>query len=95
MKQVRMKVLMLHSGNKYLSVSNFPGMKKIFMIMMVAAAVAGCNSDGNGSSSEDTTGSNTPGIENVNGNLPDTTNSINLDSDHDTTHTRSDTSHRH
>ena len=65
-------------------------MKKILFLFIMAAAV-GCNSEGSGSSSEDTAGVNRAGVENVNGNLPDTTNSIDLGTQ-DTT--RTDTSHK-
>lgn len=51
---------------------------------------AACNGGGEGTGDEDTTSTNLTPVENVNGNIPDTTNSINLGSD-DTTGTTSDT----
>ena len=51
---------------------------------------AACNSGGNGEGGEDTSSTNLTTVENVNGNIPDTTNSINLGSD-DTTGTTRDT----
>ncbi len=56
--------------------------------MILGIAVISCNSNGNDSASEDTTGVNMPGIENVNGNIPDTSNSITID---DTTTSSKDT----
>ncbi len=44
-----------------------------------------CNSNGKDNTSEDTTGQNMPGIENVNGNMPDTSNAIPIDVKKDTT----------
>lgn len=38
-----------------------------------------CNSSGDGKESDDTASGNITGVENVNGNMPDTSNSINLD----------------
>ena len=51
-------------------------MKKAFYMALIAAAAAGCNSSGNGSSSSDTSHTNTQSVENVNGNMPDTSNSV-------------------
>lgn len=51
---------------------------------------AACNGGGNGAGEEDTTSTNLTPVENVNGNIPDTTNSINLGAD-DTTGTTRDT----
>ena len=61
----------------------FPGMKKIFFLFSIAAIVS-CNSDGSNSSADDTTSVNKTGVQNVNGNIPDTTNSINVGTDTDT-----------
>jgi hypothetical protein len=51
-------------------------MKKLLLILFIAG-IFSCASD----KKDDTTNKseNQPGIENVNGNIPDTTNSINLD----------------
>jgi hypothetical protein len=51
--------------------------------------VTACNSGGNGKDGEDTTSTIMTPVENVNGNLPDTANSITLGSD-DTTGTTRD-----
>ncbi len=53
-------------------------MKKIFLAITVFAFVA-CNNDSDSSSGEDTTVTNVSGVENVNGNIPDTTNTISID----------------
>lgn len=57
------------------------------MLLFFAAA---CNSNGEGDSSEDTASSNITNVENVNGNIPDTSNSMNLDAG-DTTSSTQDT----
>jgi hypothetical protein len=57
------------------------------MVLLVAAA---CNSNGEGEDSDDTASSNITNVENVNGNLPDTSNSMNLDAG-DTTSSTQDT----
>lgn len=56
----------------------FHSMKKLLFILLTAV-VFSCASD----KKDDTTdkSENQPGIPNVNGNIPDTTNSINLDND--------------
>ena len=47
------------------------------MILGLITALISCNSNGDGEDNfGDTTGANIPGIQNVNGNMPDTTNSI-------------------
>jgi hypothetical protein len=53
-------------------------MKKIFFGLIVFV-VASCNNDSENDTSADTTVNNTSGVENVNGNLPDTTNTIMID----------------
>ena len=58
------------------------------MVLLVAAA--SCNNNGEGEASDDTASSNITTVENVNGNLPDTSNSINLDAG-DTTSSTQDT----
>jgi hypothetical protein len=55
-------------------------MKKMFTILFIAA-VFSCNSDKNEKEDNSKEGANEPGIQNVNGNIPDTTNAINLDND--------------
>ena len=57
------------------------------MVLLTAAA---CNSSGEGENSEDTASSNITPVQNVNGNLPDTSNSVNL-SGGDTTSSTQDT----
>lgn len=54
--------------------------------------LAACNSGSNGDEGEDTTSTNLGPVENVNGNIPDTGNSINLGSD-DTSKTIDTTPH--
>ncbi len=56
-------------------------MKKTFFALLVLVFVS-CNNDSNSSSDEettDTTITNVSGIDNVNGNIPDTTNTISID----------------
>jgi hypothetical protein len=66
-------------------------MKRIQIAGLVLALFAmACNSGGEGSENEDTTSSNITNVENVNGNLPETTNSINLNAG-DTTSSTQDT----
>ena len=50
-----------------------------------------CTSGSEGSAEEDTTTTNMTNVENVNGNLPDTSNSMNLGIDDTTGSTRGDT----
>ncbi len=53
-------------------------MKKIFFALFVLA-LAACNNDSENNNSTDTTVNNNSSVENVNGNLPDTTNTITID----------------
>jgi hypothetical protein len=53
-------------------------MKK-FLLIIISMWVFSCNSNSEGEDFGDTTGANIPAIENVNGNIPDTTNSIMID----------------
>jgi hypothetical protein len=53
-------------------------MSKILIGLAVLVLTA-CNNDGKSSSSEDTTVSNMSGVENVNGNIPDTTNTLTVE----------------
>ena len=53
-------------------------MKKLLFILFVVGILS-CSSDKKDDVSKE--GVNTPGIQNVNGNIPDTSNSINLDND--------------
>jgi hypothetical protein len=53
-------------------------MRKLFFALTIFAFTA-CNNDSNSSSDEDTTVTNVSGIDNVNGNMPDTTNTISID----------------
>lgn len=53
-------------------------MKKATIVSLVLLAIA-CNNNGDGSSTEDTTVSNSSSVENVNGNIPDTTNTITVE----------------
>ena len=57
------------------------------MALLFAAA---CNSSGEGEANEDTASSNITPVQNVNGNLPDTSNSLNLNAG-DTTSSTQDT----
>ncbi len=53
-------------------------MRKIILGGLVVCLIA-CNNDGNGTSDTDTTITNVSGVDNVNGNIPDTTNTISID----------------
>lgn len=53
-------------------------MKAIPIAALALLLLTACNSGGKGNADEDTTGTNRTGVENVNGNMPDTTNSMNL-----------------
>jgi hypothetical protein len=55
-------------------------MKKLLAILLIAGIIS-CNSDKNEKEDKSKEGANEPGIQNVNGNIPDTTNAINLDND--------------
>lgn len=66
-------------------------MKKAFYLFAFAAALAACNNNsgdngtgtgtGPRSTDEDTAATNVQVVENANGNMPDTTNSINISTD--------------
>jgi len=53
-------------------------MKKIFFALMVIA-FASCNNNSENETSPDTIENKTTVIDNVNGNIPDTTNTIDID----------------
>jgi hypothetical protein len=53
-------------------------MKKILFGLLVFT-LAACNNNSESTTITDTTVSNTTGVENVNGNIPDTTNTITID----------------
>ncbi len=51
----------------------------VMTVSMITVSIS-CNSNGDEDNTfGDTSGANMPGIENVNGNMPDTTNSIMID----------------
>ncbi len=52
-------------------------MKKILFVIALAPVIFSCNSN-NKKTTEDTKSQNEAGVQNVNGNVPDTTNAINL-----------------
>jgi hypothetical protein len=58
-------------------------MKLILSGMILASLILSCSNSADTTKVEDTTGVNRPGVENVNGNIPETTNSIPLET-HDT-----------
>jgi hypothetical protein len=58
--------------------------------LLVILFASACNNAGEGNDDVDTTTSNIAPVENVNGNIPDTTNSINVDPG-DTTSSTPDT----
>lgn len=67
-------------------------MKKAFLVFLTIASVTGCaNNDNTGTGSgprstdADTAASNIHVVENANGNMPDTANSINIGTDTKTT----------
>lgn len=63
-------------------------MKKIVLMAAAVSVFAACNGGGEGQGGDtDTGGVNAPGIENVNGTIPDTSNAIKL-STSDTTSNR-------
>lgn len=69
-------------------------MKAISLASILAVLLAtACNSSGNGNGDKDTSGTNLTGVENVNGNIPDTSNSMNLGAK-DTAHATQDTQPR-
>lgn len=49
---------------------------KTLLLLFLSTALICCNSNSEGEDFGDTSGANIPAIENVNGNIPDTTNSI-------------------
>jgi hypothetical protein len=54
-------------------------MKKLFTLMVISSLVLACNSNSSSTPSGDsTTGTNATGVENVNGNVPDTTSGMQL-----------------
>jgi hypothetical protein len=63
-------------------------MKKIMLAALTASLFIACNSnDSTNDSGETTSGDKVSAVENVNGNIPDTTNTINLGGDKDTSAT--------
>ena len=64
-------------------------MKKILFAAFVLV-LASCNNDSEGSSDTDTTVTNVSGVENVNGNIPDTTNTISIEGSSEPTNTKVD-----
>ena len=67
-------------------------MKKICFGMMIL--LAACNNDGASSKSEDTTVTNLSGVENVNGNMPDTQNAISIEGTSDPVNARPDSTQK-
>ena len=63
-------------------------MKKLCFGMLIV--LAACNNDGDSSKSEDTTVTNLSGVENVNGNMPDTQNAISIEGTSDPVSTKTD-----
>lgn len=59
-------------------------MKTVLFGLALIFALSACNNEGEGGESMDTTGTHTPAIENVNGNIPDTINTIPLQENEDT-----------
>lgn len=53
-------------------------MKKYFLIITFITLVYGCNNSDKTTTTEDTQNKNEVGVPNVNGNIPDTTNAIDL-----------------
>jgi hypothetical protein len=53
-------------------------MKRIFSFVVVCNLILACNSSSNSSTSTDSTTTNQTNVENVNGNVPDSTSGINL-----------------
>jgi hypothetical protein len=64
-------------------------MKKIFFALFVLA-VASCNNDSDSANNTDTTVTNVSGVENVNGNIPDTTNTISIEGSSEPSNTKVD-----
>jgi hypothetical protein len=63
-------------------------MKKLFLFSLILGFTA-CGNSGTTKEASDTTAPNTPAIENVNGNIPDRSNSISLDTKDTTVNTDS------
>ncbi|MGV3658260.1 MAG: hypothetical protein ACO1NX_09905 [Chitinophagaceae bacterium] len=54
-------------------------MKKIFVMALLFTAATACNNNSNeASADDDSTVRTAPAVENVNGNIPDTTNTIDV-----------------
>ena len=67
-------------------------MKNIFTVIILATIAFGCNSNSHKKSDSDSTKTyDQVGVPNVNGNIPDTTNAINLTHKLDTTGKSKDT----
>lgn len=61
-------------------------MKRVFSVIILAAILFGCNSNSDKKTNADSTKTyDQVGVPNVNGNIPDTTNAINLTHKLDTT----------
>lgn len=67
-------------------------MKKLCFGMLIL--LAACNNDGASSSSEDTTVTNLSGVENVNGNMPDTQNAITIEGTSDPVDSKKDSTEK-
>jgi len=61
------------------------------LIGFICIAFVACNGNSDASSSEDATTTNVSGVENVNGNIPDTTNTISVDGSSEPSDTKVDT----
>ncbi|HEX2609018.1 MAG TPA: hypothetical protein VHK91_16660 [Flavisolibacter sp.] len=68
-------------------------MMKLLFALLIMAGLASCSNDSTTTTTSDssTTTTNPTGVENVNGNVPDTTNSIQLSTSGDTTKTKDST----
>ncbi len=53
-------------------------MKKVVFITLITSVIFSCSSNDKKTTTDDTKNSNQVGVPNVNGNIPDTTNAINL-----------------
>ena len=67
-------------------------MKKLLFVLFIGG-IFSCSSDKKDDVSKE--GENKPGIQNVNGNIPDTTNAINLDNDKTDSSNKEDSSTSH
>jgi ABC-type oligopeptide transport system substrate-binding subunit len=54
-------------------------MKKLFSLIVLTGLLAACNNSSSTSKAKDTTMSNPTNVQNVNGNVPDTTSGTNLE----------------